>query len=187
MVSAWTPQSHHWTKKHTTGLKRSRSLGKQEHSSRRHPAKVSMRQDMDLLAVGPRNNLHSKEVFMMIFTFKDPGSPVASQISKVPFFFLCISNICRSRCLLQLVQVVISPEKGSEANFLLVMVMTDINMVFRAHIRGLQPLYAMSKFWVGLHLESQRSNQKGFGQIKFTLRHFSEETSVNTFLQMCGR
>lgn len=59
-----------------------------------------MLQDMDFLAVGPRDNFHSKEVFMMIFTFKDPGPPVSSQISKVPFFFLCIGNICRSRLLL---------------------------------------------------------------------------------------
>lgn len=36
------------------------------------------------------------------------------------------------------------------------MVMTDIIMVLRAHIRGLQPLYTMLKFWVGVHLESQR-------------------------------
>lgn len=47
-----------------------------------------MLQDMDLLAVRLRGNLHSKEVFMMIFTFKDPGPPVAFQISKVPFFSL---------------------------------------------------------------------------------------------------
>lgn len=32
-------------------------------------------QDMDFLAVGPRDNLHSKEVFTMIFTFKEPGPP----------------------------------------------------------------------------------------------------------------
>lgn len=93
VVSVWTPRSHHCTEQHTTGLERSRSLGKQEHSFRKYLAKVSMPQDMNLLDVGPRDNLHSKKVFMMSFTFKDPGPPVASQISKVPFFFTSVTYV----------------------------------------------------------------------------------------------